>query len=139
MVTMHRKTEAEQVEEFNPQKMAFELDIVQRKCARWARDNLDALVGAEPKIPTELHNRSRDKWKPLLSIAAVAGGDWHERTCRAALSLTVEDKESSIGNQLLADIQVVFDEQQQDKLPSSTIEWGLSRMSHRPWAQYKNG
>jgi len=139
VVTMQRKTRAEQVEEFNPQKMASELETLQRKCARWARDNLGALTGAEPPIPDELHNRIRDKWKTLLAIAEVAGGDWPERTRKAALSLSVEDKESSIGNQLLADIKTVFDEKQENKLPSATITWKLSQMNHRPWVAYKNG
>ncbi len=141
VVTMYRKTKEEKVEDFNPYKMAPELKTLQRKCARWAKDNLDALREADPQIPGELHNRTRDKWKPLLAIAEVAGGVWPELTRTAALSLSVglDDSEDSIGIQLLADIGSVFDQKQEGQLSSATIESELNRMRHRPWAEYKNG
>jgi len=139
VVTMYRKTKEEKVEDFNPYKMASELKIVQRKAARWAKDNLDALREADPPIPGELHNRTRDKWKPLLAIAEVAGGVWPELTRTAALSLSVglDDHEDSIGIQLLADIRDLFTREQLDRLGSAYIEQELGNMEGGPWSEYR--
>ncbi len=141
VVTMYRKTKEEKDEDFNPYKMAQELKTLQRKCARWAKDNLDALREADPQIPGELHNRTRDKWRPLFAIAEAAGGAWPEGTRKAALSLSVglDDSEDSIGIQLLADIRSVFDQKQTDQLPSATIRGELCQMKDRLWPEYKNG
>jgi len=141
VVTMHRKTKEEKVEEFNPEKMASALKTLQRKCARWAEDNLDALREADPQIPRELHNRTRDKWRPLLGIAEVAGEKWPERAREIALLIGVpsEGTDKSRRVQLLADIRGLFDEKKTDCLSSGSIEWELEQMEDRPWPEYKNG
>ncbi len=141
VVTMHRKTKEEKVEEFNPDKMAPELKTLQRKCARWAQDNLDALREANPQIPGELHNRTRDKWRPLLVIAEVAGGKWPERTREVALLFGVpsEKTDKSKKVQLLADIRDLFNQKKRDRLPSEKIECELGQMEDRPWPEYRNG
>ncbi len=141
VVTMHRKTKEEKVEEFDPYKMALDLKTLQQKCARWAEDNLDALREADPQIPGELHNRTRDKWRPLLVIAEVAGEKWPERTCEVALLFGVpsEGADNSRRVQLLADIRGLFDEKNTDRLPSEYIEGELRKMEDRPWPGYSKG
>ena len=141
VVTMHRKTKEEKVEEFNPDKMAPELKTLQQKCARWAKDNFDALKEADPQIPRGLHNRTRDKWRPLLVIAEIAGGKWPERTREVALLLGVpsEGADNSKRVQLLADIRSLFDQKKTDRLPSESIEKELGKMEDRPWPGYSKG
>ncbi len=141
VVTLHRKTKEEKVEEFNPYKMASELEVLGRKCARWAEDNLDALREADPQIPEELHNRTRDKWCPLLAIAEVAGEKWPERACEVALLFGVpsEKTDKSKKVQLLADIRGLFEDKKTDRLPSENIERELGQMEDRPWPEYRNG
>lgn len=141
VVTMHRKTKEEKVEEFNPNKMSSELKTLQRKCARWTKDHLDALKVADPQIPEELHNRTRDKWRPLLSIAEVVGGEWPERAREVSLRLSAQSTngtDRSLGVQLLADIRELLDRDQIDRLGSAYIEQELGNLEDGPWPEYKN-
>ncbi|MDA2928290.1 DUF3631 domain-containing protein, partial [Acidobacteria bacterium AH-259-G07] len=140
-ITMHRKTREEWVEEFNPNKITPELEMLRRKASRWAKDHLDALREADPPIPEELHNRTRDKWRPLLQIAEVAGGEWPELARKAALSLSAgaNDEENSTGIKLLADIRALFDSKRSEVLSSEELVEALYEMEDRPWPDWKNG
>jgi hypothetical protein len=65
----------------------FVVDLA-RKAARWAADNAERIGAADPDLPPGIFNREADNWRPLFSIAAVAGGDWPERTRCAEPALT---------------------------------------------------
>jgi len=51
------------------------------------------IVAAKPAIPTNLINRSADKWRPLLAIAEAAGSDWPKRALAAANELESGEEE----------------------------------------------
>ena len=57
-----------------------ELTPLARRAARWAADHLDALSGADPDVPAELHDRAADNWRPLLAVADLASGGWYRWT-----------------------------------------------------------
>ena len=59
-----------------------------RKVARWADDNVEKLVGANPDIPDGLQDRAKDAWSLCLAIAELAGGEWPQRARDAALILS---------------------------------------------------
>ena len=107
VVTMHRKTDEDGVEEFAGDKLASTFEELQQKLARWTQDNLSDLRKTTPEMPNELINRERDKFRPLFAIAEAAGGNWPNRVHNAALGLSDraghEEKETAI--QLLADIR----------------------------------
>jgi Protein of unknown function (DUF3631) len=44
--------------------------------ARWEADHGTALAVADPAMPAGILNRTADNWRPLLSIAYLAGGIW---------------------------------------------------------------
>ena len=67
-----------------------DLNVLCRKLARWAQDNMEKLPDANPAIPPGLDDRAADAWEPLLAFADLVGGDWPERARRAALELSGE-------------------------------------------------
>ncbi len=70
--------EFRQLERFRLDRHPQELHPMCRRVARWAADHLDDLRAADPDMPTTLYGRAADNWRPLLTVADVAGGDWPE-------------------------------------------------------------
>lgn len=118
-IKMRRRRRDQNGERFH-QGHAGDLEILARKAARWAGDNLAALKGSDPEIPSELHDRAADNWRPLLAIADLSGGDWPEKARRVALLLSAET-EPPLAVQILAAIQGVFAKRTQDKISSAKL------------------
>jgi hypothetical protein len=117
-----------------------DLDILARKAARWAADNIEALRHADPDVPASLQNRAADNWRPLIAIADAAGGDWPARMRQIAEhTASVADAAPSDAVILLADIRAVFAETKSDRLRSADIAAALAGMEGRPWAEYSDG
>jgi putative DNA primase/helicase len=64
------------------------LKPIARRAARWANDHEVELKAADPIVPSQLHDRAADNWRPLLAIADAVGSEWAERARRAAVGLT---------------------------------------------------
>ncbi|MGB7815380.1 MAG: DUF3631 domain-containing protein [Methylotenera sp.] len=115
------------------------------KLERAADDFAEAIQHARPHLPEELSDRAQDNWEPLLAIAAVAGGCWLERATKAALTLSRQSNEKvSTGNELLADIQLIFEarahgKQYWDKISTSDLISELQKIEESPWATYNQG
>ena len=136
-IRMRRARRGEVPERFRPSK-AGELDILARKAARWAGDNVDALRGADPAMPESIYGRTADNWRPLIGIADKIGGHWPKTARNVALRLSDrEERDTSVGIQLLADIRKIFDEQGADRLPSEELCKALRRIDGGPWAGWK--
>lgn len=117
-----------------------ELREIGRKAARWVADHLAALRDAQPKPPTQIHDRAADAWSPLFAIADLAGGVWPERARRAAVELTGNgDDQGSTLVALLADIQAAFSARASDRLSSEDLATDLGGLEHRPWAEDRAG
>jgi putative DNA primase/helicase len=113
----------------------LDLNVLGRKSARWARDNLDTLRDATPQIPSGLSDRAADGWEPLFAIADLAGGDWPLRARQAALALSGEHakEDGNTATQLLIDIHAVFTT---DKIKSETLVERLVALEGHEWAEY---
>lgn len=115
------------------------------KLERIAEDYAEAVNQARPALPDELSDRGQDNWEPLLAIASCASATWQARAISAALKLSRVSNESvSTGNELLADIQQVFEqragkEQYADKISSSDLIAALQEIEESPWATYNHG
>ena len=117
-----------------------ELEDLARKAARWASDHAAELAAADPAMPEGIVNRAADNWRPLLSAADIAGGDWPQRARRAAAELTAEgDDQSSIRVALLADIRAAFMAKRVDRLSSDELTAYLGSLDDRPWPEYRGG
>ena len=84
---LQRKKPDEHVTGFRSDRIDH-LRILARQMVRWLDDNEEVLRSAEPAMPPSMHNRKADNWRPLLSIADAAGGDWPECARTAAIALS---------------------------------------------------
>lgn len=115
------------------------------KLERAADDNEEAIQLARPHLPEELSDRAQDNWEPLLAIATVAGKGWLERATKAALTLSRQSNEKgSTGNELLVDIQLIFEnrmsgEQYAEKISTTKLIEELQKIDESPWATYNHG
>lgn len=144
IVSLRRKTRAEQVAALRSRTLEHETHELRRQLRRWADDHLDELGEAEPLIPEALNDRAADSWRPLLAIADVIGGTWPAQARAAALALSGpsddESADETLPVQLLADLQGVFDDEDDPAvLDTITMLAKLAELPDRPWADFRHG
>lgn len=128
-------TELAQVQRFDSRTLMPD-NPLNRKLARWAQDNQEALQQADPAMP--VHSRLADNWRPLFAIAELCG--WQTQVMAALYALTdTEIEDDSISVQLLKDIQQVFTDAGTDKLFSEDLTEALWRCEDSPWADWSRG
>ncbi|RQW87939.1 MAG: DUF3631 domain-containing protein [Geobacter sp.] len=115
-------------------------DDLRSKLARFADDNSEQVRLARPNLPPSLNDRAQDNWEPLLAIAMIAGGDWLNTATATALKLSGGESLSlSIGTELLADIQEIFERKQVDRISTAELIKELVSDDEKPWATYNKG
>lgn len=141
-IAMRRRRREEAVEALRIDRLDS-LRPLARKAARWADDQDITLSAADPTVPSELHDRAADNWRPLLAIADAAGGEWPERARRAAILLAGDGAEpdgaEASGVLLLSDLREMFARERSGKLFTVEILDQLSSREDRPWAEYRRG
>ena len=106
---------------------------------KWVAANVDNLRTAKPDLPDALHNRPADNWRPLLAIAAVAGGEWLKRARSAAEALSVAmEPPQSQGVMLLSDVREIFAAGSAERMFSRDLAAALAGLEGRPWCE-RNG
>ena len=139
-IELRRRRPSEKVERFRLRKVGPEALPISRDARAWAQSHLDSLSTAEPDLPEELDDRAQDIMEPLLAIADEVGGEWPERSRKAAVALlTGEEREDadSLGVRLLRDVRSVFDEKSGDRLPTGTLLEALHEMEEAPWGSLR--
>jgi putative DNA primase/helicase len=136
-VTLRRRrkdSKDEQIERLRFDRVEH-LKETARRAFRWATDHHAALIGADPAVPNELHDRAADNWRPLLAIADRAGGEWPGRARQAAIRVSAEsaDDQDSIGIMLLGDIRDAFEARAVDRISSDDLTAYLLGLDARPW------
>lgn len=139
-IQMRRRAADEQLERLRIDRLDG-LEPLRRRAWTWARGTLGQLQEADPDVPTELHDRAADNWRPLLAIADAIGGPWRAsgRTAARLLSPTTNDEESSAGILLLADLRELFDRRGVKTLFSGDIVDELVQREDRPWPEWRRG
>jgi hypothetical protein len=95
---------------------------------------------ARPLLPDALSDRDQDNWDGLLAVASCAGDEWLGRATAAALKLSgAGEKTVSTGNELLADIQHVFESKKLDKVSTADLISALCEDEECAWATYNKG
>ena len=116
---------------------------VSGKLARFAYDWSQRIRQARPHLPDELSDRAQDNWEPLLAIAECAGEEWLQRATAAALTLSsASEASASTGNELLADIQQVFEarlSKKGTKISTVDLITALVEDDEKSWATYNRG
>ena len=139
IIEMRRKKPDEKSERLRSDRIFEQLKHLRQKAMRWAKDNLDALIDWEPKIPSSLNDRAQDSWRPLLSIADLAGKRWAEYGRESAIRLSGEKSEASKRALLLSDIRVIFEKAKMSQMPSAEICAKLADIEEHPWPEWRNG
>ena len=137
LITLQKRKPGEYVEDFRDDR-ANHLHELASQAARWVKDHEVTLRHAEPDMPRGIHNRRADNWRPLLSIADTAGGEWPARARTAAVVLTRDagDDTASIRVQLLEVLRTIFNEVGEDRLFSEEIVDRLHQMEDSLWPEY---
>lgn len=136
-VRMRRRAPDEEVDRLRLDRLQ-ELEPLRRQAWTWTREHEDALAAAEPSMPSGLHDRERDNWRPLLAIADVAGGPWPERARAAARALQEGERDDrSLGTRLLADVREILADHPSDRIRSKKLVDKLTALEEAPWSEYK--
>lgn len=110
------------------------------KLVRFAQDYSLQLRQVRPHLPDELSDRQQDNWEILLAIAQCAGPEWMERGTKACLVISNAAVPSvSTGNELLSDIQAVFEKAQVSKISTADLITALENEPESAWATYNRG
>jgi Protein of unknown function (DUF3631) len=97
----------------------------------WASITVDPIAD----VPDELQDRAADSWEPLLAVADAAGGPWPSVARMAAVALgSDEDAPASVGMRLLAEIKMVFE--QDDHLTTPELLKRLHDLEDAPWGDW---
>jgi hypothetical protein len=137
-IEMRRALPGEGKEQFRIDRVDH-FSTLARKIARWTQDHAARIGAADPVMPSGIYNRESDNWRPLLAIAAAAGGEWPKRAtdaterCHAAADV---DNRSQLET-LLADIRDVS--RDKTEMTSSHLVNHLVALEGHPWAEMGNG
>ena len=139
-IEMRRKKPTERITRFRRDRTG-DLDDLAGMAARWIVDHEVSLSAADPDMPETLHDRAADNWRPLLTIADLAGGGWPTLARQVAVRLSSEgaEQDASVRVQLLMDIKAIFDGDERDQIPSAFICGRLAEMEDRPWPEWRHG
>lgn len=110
------------------------------RLSTWAEQHRDAVRAATGDLPAECVGRARERWKPLMKVAQVIGGDWPQRTAQAAIADVQEaehEKEDGMRQQrpelvLLTDLHDLWDTDA-PFMPSRTLVLALMRHNPEMW------
>jgi Protein of unknown function (DUF3631) len=133
IVRMRRRAPDERIEAFRRRVHAPIGEALRRRVAGWAATILDEATQARPNMPPGVDDRDADVWEPLLAVADIAGGDWPELARKAAVALVAvaREVEPSLNIRLLADLRVVFGDEEQ--LTTKKILAELCLLEDAPW------
>jgi putative DNA primase/helicase len=110
------------------------------KMARFRDDYSEAVRTARPNLPKSLNDRAQDNWSGLLAIASCAGNAWLERATTAALKLSGETSDTqSVGNELLDDIQTIFEVKRIERISTADLIAALCEDEELSWNTYNRG
>ena len=143
-IRLRRKLPGEAVARFRADRVRHLVDI-NRRCARWAAHNLEAIRAIDADTPAGLHDRAADNWRFLLGIAEHIGGECRDNAhaaCMAIEGVSVEaavETEVSDGVKLLVDCKTVFEERSAKELSAKEIIASLVTVEESHWADYRAG
>jgi putative DNA primase/helicase len=139
VIELRRKLTTEKTERLRYANQELFRDLC-RKLKRFSADNLKTLSMARPTLPENISDRAADNWEPLLAIAELAGETWTEKALQAAQALSTRVNDSlSLGTELLADIEAVFNIKMCDRISTTDLIRYICDDDERPWATYKRG
>jgi hypothetical protein len=137
---MKRRNSGELVQRFRRRDLRDESGALVKQLTEWASHHLKVLKEARPELPAALSDRQQEGCEPLLAIADAAGGDWPQKARKALLEILTgeESEDDSDGVRLLADIRVVFEQAQVNRMPTQELISALCEREPR-WSEFSFG
>ena len=130
-IALRRWRPTEKVQQFRSDRVQH-LRQLSRKIARWCDDKGQSLAASDPKTGA-LANRAADNWRPLLSIADLAGGPWPEHARAVAEAAETTKQDQSKRTMVLSDIRDIFAARPGiERLRSAEMAEVLGAMENRP-------
>src|SRR5204863_880981 len=83
-IRMRPKLLGESVERLRGREAKEEAAPLVQRLESWTEAVIDLLREGRPDLPACLGNRAVDVWEPLIVIADLAGGEWHQSARDAA-------------------------------------------------------
>jgi hypothetical protein len=137
-IELKRRRLDELVEDFYPDELVDDATRLRTRFAAWAdAETVSELRALRPPRLEELRDRANEVWRPLLAIADHAGGDWPARARRAAVVLSARvDEDPSLGLLLLADLQAIFEDREDDRITTDDLVRALAAVEESPWGEW---
>jgi Protein of unknown function (DUF3631) len=132
IIRMKKRAPYEQVEPWRARINAPEGWPIGDRLRDWS-DSAGKLL-RWPEMPYAIQDRDADVWESLVAVADLAGGDaWPERARTAAVTLVTanQDRKTSLGVTLLADLRTVFGDR--NVMATETILPKLHAIEESPW------
>jgi Protein of unknown function (DUF3631) len=142
IVRMRRRATDEHVEPWRPRVNGPDAKRLNYRLAQWSASARELLVGDFwPTMPQGVEDRDADVWEALLAVADLAGPPWSDSARKAAVTLVTASRRRAptIGVLLLRDLQIVFDANNADKMPTEDILAALVRIEESPWSTIRRG
>lgn len=138
IISLKRKLSHERIEKIrNADPLIF--DNLRSKLLRVANDNTGIIKNIHPSFPAEINisDRALDNWESLLAIAGLAGEDWINKVYKAAQALSLNEADTtSVGVELLQDIQKIFIDKTITEISTKDLIDGLREDEESRWAAY---
>ncbi len=142
-VRMRRRKPNEQIERFQFERARNTTEDLRQQLARWANDNLANVRQAYHGIsaPAALEDREAELWSPLFAVVTIADPSRLPELERIAkgLSGAKANENPSVGVRLLQDIRAIFDQAEDEFLPTQDLLKSLAQIEEAPWSEWKNG
>jgi hypothetical protein len=122
-IRLRRIGKGQMVAELNPWRLVEETASIRWAADCWAGAHVMALRAADVALPASLSSRSRDVWRPLITIADAAGDVWAGRARQAALALAERKKSTSGADEtrVLAVIREAFEREGAERLTTLSL------------------
>jgi putative DNA primase/helicase len=138
VISLKRKLNHEIIEKIrNADPLIF--DNLRSKLLRFANDNAGIIKNIRPSFPADINisDRALDNWEPLLAIAGLAGEDWINKVYQAAQALSPNETDiTSVGVELLQDIQKIFIEKNITEISTKELIEALCEDEESRWVTY---
>jgi Protein of unknown function (DUF3631) len=133
-IRLTRKLAREKVERFRRGHVVAQALAIKSAIESWVI-GFCRQAHPEPQGLDKLPDRAADIAEPLLQVAESFGGDLIASEARGAVAALCGRgrEDESVGVRLLRDIKAIFDESQEDAMPSKTLAQRLSGIETSPW------
>lgn len=138
LIRLKRRARGETVARFRRREAEAAAEPLHQALASLGEHHVDRLAEARPELPEALDDRAADGWEPLFAIADLAGGDWPERSRRAAIVLAQarDDHDDSYDILILEDVKQIFLDSKVERISTADLLRALEKLEESPWADW---